>query len=340
MKYSSITIIDIAKALGISKSTVSRALKDSHDISSSTKKKIQDYARQHNYEPNPIARGLQSRQTYTIAVVVPELKNNFFAQAIEGIDSVVNDKGYQTLIAQTYETLAREMESTRHLASRSIDGLIISVSAETSDYEHLRQLHKKGLPIVFFDRVPEDFDTHKVVNDNCKGAFMATELLLKKGYKRILHVAHSASLSITQDRTRGYKQALEKYGIPFSEKLVYHCEHGAMDELEVEMGIIKSLKSKPKPDAVFSSGDRITTICYNILRRQGYKIPEDIAFVGFSNNTMMDLFHPSISFIRQPAYEMGRAAAELVLRLIESKKPTKIFEKRILQPLVVSRSSQ
>jgi LacI family transcriptional regulator len=337
MKYNSITIIDIAKALGISKSTVSRALQNSYEVNAETRQRVLDYARQHQYEPNPVAKGLRQKQTFSIGVVVPELKNNFFAQAIEGIDSVAYEKGYQTIIAQSYETLQREVESVRHLASRSVDGLIVSVSAETDNYDHLLQLHKKGLPLVFFDRVPEGINTHKVINDNYTGAFTATELLLQKGYKRILHIANSRHLSITQERVKGYADALAKYRIPFVEKLIYHCEHGATDVETVEKAILRHLKAKPRPDALFSSGDRITTICYGILRKLGYSIPSDMAFAGFSNNTMVELFHPSISFIRQPAAEMGRAAAELLVQLIESKKPTKLFEKRILQPIIIDR---
>jgi LacI family transcriptional regulator len=338
MKYSSITIIDIAKALGVSKSTVSRALQNSHDINTGTRKKILDYARQHNYEPNPIAKGLQQQQTFSIGVVVPELKNNFFAQVIEGIDDVVYKKGYQIIISQSYEQMDREVETVKHLASRSIDGLIVSVSAKSKQYEHFKTLNKKGLPIVFFDRVAEDFQTHQVVIDNRKVAFTATELLIKKGFKRILHITHAQKLSITQERIKGYREALEKYGLTFNEKLIYNCDYASMTVQNVQQKIMSFFKLKNKPDAIFSSGDRITTIVYGCLVKLGITIPDDIAFVGFSNNTMIDLLNPHIIVIRQPAFEMGKAAAELLIELIESKKPTKVFEKRILQPLIIDHS--
>jgi DNA-binding LacI/PurR family transcriptional regulator len=338
MKYSSITIIDIAKALGVSKSTVSRALQNSHDINAETRKKILDYARQNNYEPNPIAKGLQQQQTFSIGVVVPELKNNFFAQVIEGIDEVVYKKGYQIIISQSYEQMEREVETVQHLASRSIDGLIVSVSARSKEYEHFKKLNKKGLPIVFFDRVADDFETHKVVIDNRKVAFTATELLIKKGFRRILHITHAQNLSITQERMKGYKEALEKYQIHFDEHLIYYCDYATMNVASVEKNLMKYLKLKNKPDAIFSSGDRITTIVYGCLGKLGYTIPNDLAFVGFSNNTMIDLLNPNIIVIRQPALEMGKAAAELLIQLIESKKPTRVFEKRVLQPVIVDHS--
>jgi LacI family transcriptional regulator len=338
MKYSSITIIDIARALGVSKSTVSRALQNSHDINAETRKKIMEYAKQHNYEPNPIAKGLQQQQTFSIGVVVPELKNNFFAQVIEGIDEVVYKKGYQIIISQSYEQMDREVETVKHLASRSIDGLIVSVSAKSKQYEHFKTLHKKGLPIVFFDRVVEDFQTHQVVIDNRKVAYTATELLIKKGFKRILHITHSNTLSITQERMKGYTEALAKYKIPFNEKLIYYCDYAGMTLERVEKNLMKYFSMKNNPDAIFSSGDRITSVVYSCLSNLGYTIPDHIAFVGFSNNTMIDLLNPHIIVIRQPAFEMGKAAAELLIELIESKKPTKVFEKRILQPIIVDHS--
>lgn len=337
MKFSSLTIEDIAAALHISKSTVSRALANKHDVSQATREKVMAFAREHHYEPNPIAQGLQQRQTFSIGVLVPELKNNFFAQAIEGIDSIAYAKGYQTIIAQSYETVVREVESARHLASRSVDGLIISVSAETHHFQHLEVLHKRGLPIVFFDRVAPKFQTHQVMNDNRKGAFLATELLIKQGHRRIIHITNAPHLSITQERIDGYKLALAKYDLTYDETLLYFCEDGAMNIDEVAANLKQLLARKPSPDAVFSSGDRITTITYQILMEMGYRIPEEIAFVGFSNNTMVNLFHPSISFVRQPAYEMGVRAAELLLQLIESKKPAKKFEKWILEPQIINR---
>ena len=336
MKFSSITIMDIAKALGVSKSTVSRALQNSHEVGAETRKKILAYAQQHNYEPNPVAKGLQHKQTFSIGVVVPELKNNFFAQVIEGIDEVVYQKGYQIIISQSYEKPQREIETVRHLASRSIDGLIISVSAESKEYDHLKALNKMGLPIVFFDRVAENFQTHQVVINNQKVAYTVTEMLIRKGRRRILHITHSSDLSITRERLVGYKQALAKNGIAFDERLVYNCHYGTMQVEAIEADLMKLMQMKPRPDAIFSSGDRITTLIYSCLEKLGFSVPKHLAFVGFSNNTMIDLMNPHIMVIRQPAHEMGKAAAELLIQLIESRKPTKVFERQVLDPLIVA----
>jgi LacI family transcriptional regulator len=340
MKFNSLTIIDIAKALGISKSTVSRALTNSHDINAETRQRVIDFAKEHNYGPNPVAKGLRAQKTFSIGVVVPELKNNFFAQVIEGVDDVLYKEGYQLIIAQSYEQMEREIEAVQYLANRSIDGLIVSVSAKSKTYEHFKILSKRGLPIVFFDRVPEDFQTHKVVIDNRQVAFTATEILIKKGHKRILHIIHAQNLSISQERLKGYKEALEKNKIPFNEKLIYYCDYATTDIKEIEQKLLQFLKAKQKPDAIFSSGDRITTIIYGCLQQLGYKVPDDMAFIGFSNNAMLDLLNPSITVIRQPAFQMGKSAAELLLKLIKSKKPTKVFEHRILQSMIIDRSDK
>ena len=162
MKYEAVTIKDIAKALGLSTSTVSRALRDSYEISPETKKIVIEYAQQINYRPNPIALSLKEKRSRSIGIIVCEIANSFFSQAINGIESIAYDKGYNVIIAQSHESYEREILNLQYLASRSIDGLLISVSSETENLDHLINLHKRGFPIVFFDRVVENLDTHKV----------------------------------------------------------------------------------------------------------------------------------------------------------------------------------
>src|SRR6201996_6003242 len=177
--YEAITIKDIAKALGLSTSTVSRALRGSYEISPETKKLVLEYAEQVNYRPNPIALSLKERRSRAIGVVVSEIANNFFSQAINGIESIAYNRGYHVIITQSHESFEREKVNVQHLASRSVDGLLISLSSETKDLSHIKYLHEKGLPIVFFDRVAADIETHKVVANNYQGAFDATEHLIK-----------------------------------------------------------------------------------------------------------------------------------------------------------------
>src|SRR5215210_3446267 len=196
MKFESATIKDIAKALNFSTSTVSRALRGSYEISPETKKLVLEYAEKINYRPNPIALSLKERRSRSIGVIVSEIANNFFSQAINGIESIAYNRGYHVIISQSHESFEREEVNIQHLASRSVDGLLISLSSETTDLSYLKQLHEKGLPIVFFDRVTNEIETHKVVANNFQGAFQATEHLIYQGFKRIAHLANSPYLSI------------------------------------------------------------------------------------------------------------------------------------------------
>jgi LacI family transcriptional regulator len=340
MKFEAVTIKDIAKALGVSTSTVSRALRDSYEISPETKELVLECAKKLNYMPNPIALSLKERRSRSIGVVVCEIANSFFSQVINGIESIAYDRGYNVIIAQSHESVEREIMDLHYLSSRSVDGLIISLSTETNDMSHLLDLHNKGLPIVLFDRVTDEIKTHSVVVDNFKGTYEATEHLLQKGYKRIAAIANSEFLSITTERLAGYKEALQSYGQKFNKSYVKHCFYGGMVFSEIEDAVNKLMTLKQPPDAIITTSDKLTTGCLKTLIRRGMKVPDDIALVGFSNSDIAELLNPSLTVVRQPAMEMGKDATELLLQLIESKRPVTQFEKRVLTPtLIIGKSA-
>lgn len=339
MKFEAVTIKDIAKALGLSTSTVSRALRDSYEISPETKKAVLEYAQSINYRPNPIALSLKEKRSRSIGIIVCEIANSFFSQIINGIESIAYDRGYNVIIAQSHESYDREVINVQYLASRSIDGLLVSVSSETKDLEHLKNLHERGFPIVFFDRVVDEISTHKVIVDNVKGAYDATEHLIKAGYKRIANLAGSEYLSITKERLTGYRQALEAHGRTFDDTYVQHCLHGGMVYSEVEEALDLLLKQKEKPDAIIGCADKLTTNCLRYFKKNKIKVPDDIALVGFSNLDLTDLLSPSLTVVRQPAFEMGQVSTDLLIQLIESKRPVKDFEKRVLPPQLFIRES-
>ena len=266
MKFESATIKDIAKALNLSTSTVSRALRGSYEISAETKKQVLEYAEKINYRPNPIALSLKERRTRSIGIVVSEIANNFFSQAINGIESIAYNKGYHVIITQSHESQDRERVNVEHLAARGVDGLLISLSSESVDISYLKELHEKGLPIVFFDRVTPEIETHTVTANNYLGAFHATEHLIYEGYKRIAHITSSPYLSITKERLEGYKEALGKHNIVFNDSLIKYCPHGGMISSEVEDALAALFKSKTKPDAIFTAGDRLTLTCYSLVK--------------------------------------------------------------------------
>jgi DNA-binding LacI/PurR family transcriptional regulator len=339
MKFEALTIKDIAKALGLSTSTVSRALRDSYEISPETKKLVLEYAEKNNYHPNPIALSLKERRSRSIGVIVCEIANSFFSQSINGIESIAYDNGYNVIIAQSRESFDREMINLQYLTSRSIDGLIISVSTETKDFSYLKELHERGMPIVFFDRIVDEIETHKVTVDSFKGAYEATIHLINNGYRRIAAVANSAYLSITKDRLGGYKAAMAEHGLPVDEDMIRYCHHGGMILAEVEEAVSQLLDVPQKPDAIFATSDKLTTGCLRSLKAKKISVPRGMGLVGFSNTDLTELLDPPLTIIKQPAFEMGQLATTLLLQLIESKRPVKDFETRTLAAELIVRGS-
>jgi len=226
--------------------------------------------------------------------------------------------------------------NVQHLVSRSVDGLLISLSSETTDLTFLKDLHEKGFPIVFFDRISDEIQTHKVVANNHQGALHATEHLIFQGYKTIAHITNSPYLSITKERLQGYKDALQKHNIPFNEGLVKYCNHGGMIVGEIEEAVNSLYKPKIKPDAIFTASDRITTVCLDVLKRKQKK---EAGLIGFTNTNLGDLFLTPLTVIRQPAFEIGQNATELLIQLIESKRPVTEFETRVLETELIIRES-
>jgi LacI family transcriptional regulator len=337
MKFDSVTIKDIAKALNLSTSTVSRALRGSYEISAETKKQVLEYAEKINYRPNPIALSLKERRTRAIGVVVSEIANNYFSQAINGIESIAYNRAYHVIITQSHESVDREKVNVEHLASRGVDGLLVSLSSESVDVSYLKELHDKGLPMVFFDRVTDEIETHKVIANNYLGAFHATEHLIYQGFKRIAHVTSSPYLSITTERLQGYREALEKHDLPYNESLVKFCTHGGMITDEVDEALNSLFKAKQKPDALFAAGDRLTNECYRLLKRMKQK--KEVGFTGFTNSNVGDLFYPSLTVVQQPAFEIGQTATELLIQMIESKRPITEFQTRKLETNLIIRES-
>ncbi|HEV9038178.1 MAG TPA: LacI family DNA-binding transcriptional regulator [Puia sp.] len=339
MKFEAITIKDIAKALNLSVSTVSKALRGSHEISQETKKNVLEYARANNYKPNPIAQSLKRGRSKSIGVIVCNIDNNFFSQAINGIESIARQKDYNVIITQSRESYEREIANSEHLSSRSVDGLIISLSAETRCVDHLIKLNEKGLPMVFFDRITDEIETHKVIANNHLGAYEATRHLLQQGFRRIAHITSSRSLSITQERFEGYKAALQDAGLQPDPALIKFVQHGGMIQEETSQALSQLLEMENGPDAIFTASDRLSTTTLSLLRKMNIEVPKQIALVGFTNSISADIFHPSLTAVVQPALEMGQLATELLIQLIESKRPVVEFQKKVLETELKIRDS-
>ncbi|MGJ7031287.1 LacI family DNA-binding transcriptional regulator [Niabella hirudinis] len=339
MKLDAITIKDIAKALGLSASTVSRALRDSYEISEETKKKIRDYANENKYRPNLAALSLRKGKSRSIGVIVSDIANSYFSQVIAGIESVANEKGYNVIITQSKDSAEREQMIVNDLTSRSIDGLIVSLAAGTTDYTVFEEMIDRGVPIVFIDRIAEDIETHKVTADNFTGAYEAVQHLAKNGYRKIALIANNRNLSISRERIEGCIKAFEELGLEQNAKWVQFCAAGGSDDREIEKVISSLLGMKNKPDALLTLSDTLSLKTLRILKRKQIKIPGEIGLMGFSNFNNSELLDPALSVIYQPSVEMGSMAAKLLLADIESKRPVTSFTKQVLSTRIITRKS-
>lgn len=332
------TLRDLAKKLNLSVSTISRALNDSSEISDATKRRVIEASLALDYHPNILARGLINKQTKIIGVIVPEITHDFFSLAISGISGVAYDAGYVIMLCESNESYDREVINTNALVSNQIAGLIVSISQETKRHDHFEYLQRIGIPLVFFDRVCESLKTSKIVVDDYGGAFKAVEYLVKKGRKRIAHLGGTEHLSISRDRFTGYLDALHTFGIPFDNNLVYF---GGFQEQNGIEGMQVLLELEKPPDAVFAVNDPVAIGAYEEIRNRGLRIPDDIAVVGFSNNPVAAIIDPPLTTIEQPAYELGRRAAIILLEQIVAKTERRIYKpvREVLETKLITRSS-
>ena len=309
MKKPNLTINDIAKALGISKSTVSRALRDAHDINPETRKKVMEYAEKHDYHPDFLAKSLRSRKTKTIGVIVPAYNIPFYSIAICGIQDYAMKMQYNVMICHSNEHYETEIKNVDALLNANVEGIIISVSRNTEKNEHITKLKKKGIPLVLFNRVIENFKAAKVVVNDYYGAFNMVNYLVKTGCKKIAHISGPNNLLLSNNRKEGYFKALKKAGIGPSEKLIIE------GDFTIESGnecTKKLLAENSGIDAIFAVCDAVAFGAMKVLKEKGIKIPEEISVVGFTNEPMAELVEPSLTTVKQPIYEIGETASKLL----------------------------
>ena len=312
-----INMIQLAKELGLSVSTVSKALGDSHEISANTKKRVLELAKKYKYKPNPFASNLRKKKGKQIAVIIPDIVNNFFALAVDGIESVTMSKHYDTFIYLTHENLEREKSVLEHLENGLISGLIISVCTGKEGYGHFQQFYENTkLPMVFFDRVPDLLQFPKVITNNYESTHEATLKLIKSGCKRPVFFATTEPLYTSIERRRGFQDALQSQGIAFSDDMVVNCS----DDMEENYNTLRKLfMSKKRPDGVFASIEKYVITAYQVCKELKLNIPKDIKLIGMTNMRTAALLNPSLSTLAQPAFDMGKEAATLLLKMIEKK---------------------
>ena len=331
-----VTIKDIARELNISTSTVSRALRDSYEIGPETKRRVMELAQRLDYTPDPVALSLLNSHSNDIGVIVPDISNPFFALVIAGIEDVAFAQGYHVVIYQSHDDYEREVMNVRHIANRRKDGMLVSLATGTQDYAHFKALHEKGFPIVFFDRICDEIDTHKVSVDDFEGAYQATEHLIQQGCKTIAHISGPPNLLISRRRLHGYRSALLDYKMPILEEIIMPSDYDSQEALLVTRRL---LKSPIKIDGIFASSDNIAIGSHAAITEAGLSMPKDIALIGFSDLPIASLLNPPLSTVVQPAFEMGRSAAELLINLIKNPKENSISISNVLRTNVVARAS-
>ncbi|WP_242205745.1 LacI family DNA-binding transcriptional regulator [Aestuariivivens insulae] len=333
-----ITLKDIATTFGVSIATVSKALNDSYDISVTTKQKIQEYAKAHHYKPNTIALNLLKKsKTKTIGVVIPNIMNSFFAKAFVGIENIASQNGYQLVSCISNESYEKEVKTIELLKHGDLDGLIISLAEETQikqNFTHLQNTLDEGIPIVMFDRVTENIACDKVIVNDMESAYSATHHLLKSGCKRVALISIIDNLSVGKLRVEGYKKAITEFNMPIEDRLIVRI--GNHEDFDA---ILKVTLSDKTIDGLICLEEDATVNTTKLVKQMGYKIPEDISIVCFTNGKILQHLSPSISAISQHGKHIGETAISMLIDRIENNTPNKPFITKMVKTSLIERES-
>lgn len=335
MRSNQITIKDIARILGISPSTVSRALKDHPDINSDTKKAVNELANKLKYQPNAVALSLKNSRSNTIGIIIPEIVHYFFSSVISGIEDIASQRGYTVIICQSNESFEREASNAKALLSHRVDGILISISKETHSFDHFENLQEGGIPLVFFDRIAPGVNADQVIIDDIEASYNATRHLIENGCKRIAHFAGPQKLIIGRDRLQGYINALTEAGLPVDNRLIIQAD--TFEKARNAVG--QMIDAGITPDGIFAVNDMTAIGAMQTIQKRGYRIPEDISIVGFSDGYLSGITDPHLSSVDQHGYEMGTTAAEALFQRILSDEAEYVPEVKILKADLIVRGS-
>lgn len=306
-----ITLKEIATELGISITTVSKALKNYPDVSAKTKKAVIDLAQTLHYTPNSFAVNLRTKESKTIGLIIPEVVHHFFSNVVNAIIDEAEKNGYLVIILQSNESLELEKKQVELLINKRVDGIIMSLSNESNNDDHIKEIINRNIPFVMFDKINKLTPCSKVIIDDQKAAFNAVQHLIDTGCKKIAHIRGPLNPQNSIDRYIGYKKALEKNNIPFDSKLVYTCEKVTFEEgLEFAKQI---MKDNPDIDGIFAITDLVAIGVLTYFNNNAIKVPDQVAVIGFSNWFMSQVLTPKLSSVEQPSQEMGIASFNLLM---------------------------
>lgn len=331
-----LTIKMLARELNLSVSTVSKAMRDSHEISAETKQRVNLMAKRLSYVPNAYASSLSRRSSKTIGIVIPEVVDSFFALAINGVESVAQEKGYHVLIYLSHECLAKEISILKDFESGRVDGVLMSVSRETNQAEHINKLISKGIPVILFDRIIDKVESYHVSTNDYESAYEATEQMIRCGCKNPLFLSFSNQLSITGKRCEGFKAALARNNIPQADSsiLELHNDHYADYKL-----LKDRLSAGEHIDGILSSVEKLAILIYQVCEELQLTIPGDVQVISYSNSKSAAYLNPPLSTITQPAFEIGKTAATTLLRWLHYRNPRLDTEDIVIPSSMVLRKS-
>ena len=310
-----VTIKDLARHLNVSVATVSRAMRDMPEIKAETRQAVLKLAKEWDYQPNLLATNLVKSRTKTIGVIVPDLAYHFFASVVKGIEEEAIARGYSLLLTQTSELYERELTNVQNLSRGQVEGFIVSISQETTDFEHLKRLQRKGIPLVFFDRDADEIDVPKVMVDNVGAAYEATKHLIENGSKRIAFLAGPSNVTVSNLRQSGYEKAIQDSGLVLDETLVVHGNYNLQQAIKLTNDLFEL---KNPPDGLVVVSDRLALGAIAALRKKNIRIPEDVAIVSFNDEPICSIVTPTLSSVAQPTFEMGKMAITLLINQIEN----------------------
>ena len=340
-----ITLKQIARELDVSISTVSKALRNSIEISEDTREKVQAFAKLYNYRPNNIALSLKNRKTKTIGVIIPEIVHHFFSKVIRGIEQVANKRGYNVIVGLSNESFDKEVINIQMLANGSIDGFILSISKETllqQDYHHFKETISQGMPIVMFDRVVNEIECDKVIIDDLKGSKNAVSKLLSNGCKHVAIITTKDYVSVGKLRTQGYLEALEDYKMSPNSNLILKVDDELVSEdhlISLESEIEQLFLNNKKIDGVFAVNELYAIIGMKVARKRGLRMPDDIQFIGFTDGVLSKHATPSLTTVSQHGQEMGEKAAELLIEKLEHEDQEEQYQTVVIETELIERNS-
>ncbi|MEL0454709.1 LacI family DNA-binding transcriptional regulator [Flavobacteriaceae bacterium SZ-1-7] len=337
-KHVEVTIYDIAEKLNLATSTISRALKNHHSISKKTIEKVKKTANEMGYRPNNLAASLRSKITKTIGVLLPTITQPFLSSLISGVEIAARKAGYSVVIMQSHDSYKEEVDLVKALYDNRVSGVICSLAMETVDTSHFQMFMDSQTPLVFVDRVPKGFNTYRVVIDNYTAGYRATKHLISQGCKRIAHITAGSEFgSIYFERKRGYLDALKEHGLPVDENLIVRVKSITYED--GEKASAKLLGMKNPPDGIFAPGDILGVSAIQVAKKKGFKVPEELAVIGFNDDPISHIIDPNLSTVTHPAEKMGQASAEIILSKLKNPKKDEIREIAFLNTEVLIRES-